>query len=95
MPGKQACLGCGQVDDHPKDVWILPDHSATYWHHDCHARSDAGCRACYALTEIRPEGIRGDEYRAHLHTPAVREHLRTNYPDLIIASEAIVQGGGG
>ena len=56
------CIGCGQVDDHPRHVVGLPDGSDVPWHHDCHARA-TGCEVCAAVAE---SGFTGDELRAHI-----------------------------
>lgn len=84
---KNTCLACGQYDDHPKDQVILPDHSSVFYHMDCHSRTDAGCRGCYASTETAG-GKTGDALRAHLHSPELKEHLATNYPDLTVVTPA-------
>ena len=60
------CVGCGQVDDHPRHV--DPNGPDTGdWHHDCHFRA-TGCEVCEAVSA---EGLTGDE---------LREHIRNNDP---------------
>jgi hypothetical protein len=61
------CLGCGQVDDHPRHI-IDVGGTDTYWHHDCHARA-TGDPYSAAVAEC---GLTGDELRAHIqeHDPA-------------------------
>jgi len=55
------CIGCGQVDDHPRHV-IDVGGVDTCWHHDCHYRA-TGCPVCQAVSEA---GLTGDELRAHI-----------------------------
>lgn len=76
------CLACGQLDDHPRHVHTLPDHSDVTTHMDCHARSNPPCETCLAQTETA-DGVTGDEFRDHLHSDALREHLTTNYPHFL------------
>jgi hypothetical protein len=56
------CIGCGQVDDHPRHVIALPDGSDAPWHHDCHARA-TGDPVSEAIAET---GLKGDELREHI-----------------------------
>lgn len=71
MSLQRNCLGCGQVDDHPRHVIALGDGSDVFWHNDCHARSSAGCEHCAAVV-ASAAGLQGDELRAHIeeHDPA-------------------------
>lgn len=68
------CLGCGQVDDHPRHV-IDVGGTNTYWHHDCHHRA-TGCEVCGAVSA---EGLTGD---------ALREHIQTNDPGAAVVQQS-------
>lgn len=57
---ERNCIGCGQVDDHPRHLTDSGD-----WHNDCHARSALGCPRCAAVVESAG-GLQGDELRAHI-----------------------------
>ena len=59
----RPCLGCGQEDDHPRDVVGLSDGSTVYWHHDCHAH--AGCQSCQWLVAHKGK-LKGDKWREHI-----------------------------
>lgn len=59
----RTCLGCGQTDDHPKDLVSLRDGSEVAWHMDCHATT--GCEACTQQTKSQG-AARGDEFRTIL-----------------------------
>jgi hypothetical protein len=56
------CIGCGQVDDHPRHIITLPDGTDMPWHHDCHARA-TGDPVSVAVAEA---GLTGDELRRHI-----------------------------
>lgn len=58
------CLGCGQIDDHPRHVIHLGDTEAN-WHMDCHSRANPPCETCAAQI-INANGATGDDLRAHL-----------------------------
>lgn len=62
---ERNCLGCGQVDDHPRHVIALSDGSDACWHNDCHARSSVRCAICQAVVDSAGD-LKGDELRAHL-----------------------------
>lgn len=62
---KTRCLGCGQLDDHPKHVIGTADGNAVSWHMDCHAASENGCESCSAQKE-GAEDLRGDAFRAYI-----------------------------
>lgn len=55
------CIGCGQVDDHPRHI-IDVGGVDTYWHHDCHALT-TGDPVSQAVAD---SGLTGDELRAHI-----------------------------
>ena len=55
------CIGCGQVDDHPRHV-IDVGGVDTYWHHDCHALA-TGDPVSQAVAD---SGLTGDELREHI-----------------------------
>lgn len=61
------CIGCGQVDDHPRHVIVLGDGSDAPWHMDCHARSEPGCEVC-ASQISGANGATGDALRQYLTT---------------------------
>jgi hypothetical protein len=77
----RPCIGCGQVDDHPRHVVATPDGNAAPWHMDCHARSANGCEVCAA--QIAGAGGATGE--------ALREHLLSLPPR--VDGEAVIQGG--
>lgn len=54
------CLACGQVDDHPRDVVVLPGDSVAYLHHDCHAALDPPCKSCAWLVAHKGDLVGGD-----------------------------------
>lgn len=56
------CVGCGQVDDHPRHVITGADGTDAYWHHDCHARI-TGDPVSVAVAEC---GLTGEELRQHI-----------------------------
>lgn len=56
----RSCIGCGQVDDHPRHIVPAGD-TDVFWHHDCHATT--GCEVCEA---VAAEGLKGDELREHI-----------------------------
>ena len=60
----RTCIGCEQVDDHPRHVIVLPDGSEVGWHMDCHSLA-TGCEVCTEQTR-GAVGAKGDELRAHL-----------------------------
>jgi hypothetical protein len=62
----RSCIGCGQVDDHPRHD-TDETGASVLWHHDCHFRA-TGCEICEA---VAAEGLTGDE---------LREHIRSNDP---------------
>jgi len=76
------CLACGQVDDHPRHVITLPDHSEVTYHMDCHSRMNPPCEVCTAQT-ANAEGKTGDELRAVITSPEQAEFLATNYANLL------------
>lgn len=64
----RSCVGCGQSDDHPRDVVNLPDGNTANYHMDCHVLI-ANCEVCAAqLAGVG--GVqgnpKGDDLRAHL-----------------------------
>lgn len=59
------CIGCGQIDDHPRHVIGLPGGEDVFWHNDCHARSSAACSICAAVVESAGK-LKGDALRAHI-----------------------------
>lgn len=61
----RVCIGCGQEDDHPRDIVTLQDGTDVYWHMDCHALT--GCDTCADQVHAA-NGAQGDELRAHLTT---------------------------
>lgn len=61
----RTCVGCGQVDDHPRDVVALPDGSAANWHHDCHSRIDPPCESCTWLVQHKGD-LTGDAWRTQI-----------------------------
>lgn len=63
----RTCIGCGQVDDHPRHVVLVgADHAEVTWHMDCHSRA-ANCDVC-ASQIADANGATGDELRTHLVT---------------------------
>ena len=58
------CLGCGQLDDHPRHVIHLGDTEVCF-HMDCHARANPPCEVCAAQI-AEAGGITGHELRTHL-----------------------------
>lgn len=59
------CVGCGQVDDHPRHHISFGPDQDVYWHNDCHARSANGCELCEAVVNSAGD-LTGDELRAHI-----------------------------
>ena len=60
------CVGCGQVDNHPRDVVDVGGGQVAYWHHDCHAALTPPCPSCAWL--VRHKGkLTGDEWRDHVN----------------------------
>jgi len=78
----RSCLACGQVDDHPRHVITLPDHSEVTYHMDCHARMNPPCEICTAQTETAT-GVTGDELRAHITSSEQAEYLAANHANLL------------
>ena len=61
------CIGCGQVDDHPRHVIAASPTEDVCWHMDCHTRADPPCGAC--VHQTRNQGAaRGDAFREILTT---------------------------
>lgn len=58
------CLGCGQVDDHPKHVVAVDPVTDVWWHYDCH-HAVTGCQVC-APVVAAAQGKTGEELRAIL-----------------------------
>lgn len=67
------CVGCGQTDDHPRDVVALPDGNTALYHLDCHVLV-ANCAGCKAQLE----GVGGVE--GNPKGQALRDHLLTTGP---------------
>jgi hypothetical protein len=59
----RPCLGCGQEDDHPRDVVALSDGSTAYFHHDCHAL--LGCQSCKWLVQHKGR-LKGAKWREQI-----------------------------
>lgn len=68
------CLGCGQVDDHPRHRVRLPRDQYVEWHMDCHSRSPDGCETCEA-TVAAAEERQGHELRMFIQDNAPAAHL--------------------
>lgn len=69
-----ACIACTQVDDHPKHIMVLPDHSDVRHHHDCGTLMNPPCELCRVLIAGFPKTsnakgaktVTGEAARAHL-----------------------------
>lgn len=59
------CTDCGQVDDHPRDLVVLPDGSEAHHHIDCGARRTPPCQGCADQVE-KSGGASGDDLRSFL-----------------------------
>jgi hypothetical protein len=66
----RTCLGCSQVDDHPRKVIDLDGINTAFWHYDCHAQV-TGCEYCTALLKDAG-GKTGDDLRDHLMSTSVK-----------------------
>lgn len=66
-PLLRPCVGCSQVDDHPRHVIDTANVGPIPWHMDCHA-SLTGCEVCARQIAGVPLGTIGDELRVHLTT---------------------------
>lgn len=61
----RSCLACGQEDDHPRHVVVIPpDMAEVPWHFDCHV-AVTKCPLCVASLK-GAEGKTGDELRNHI-----------------------------
>jgi hypothetical protein len=58
----RTCIGCGQIDDHPRHVIALLDGSTVTWHHDCHAIATGDP----VSAAVAASGLTGDELRDHI-----------------------------
>lgn len=58
------CIGCTQVDDHPRHSVQVGDNTWVDWHMDCHSTA-TGCESCTEHT-TKSGGKTGDDFRAHL-----------------------------
>lgn len=64
----RPCVGCGQHDDHPRALHVLPGGvDVALFHYDCHALIDPTCELCVSVTEMSA-GKTGDELITHLNT---------------------------
>lgn len=61
----RSCIACGQTDNHPRHVVVLPSGDSAAYHMDCHARMNPPCDDCVGLTAAAA-GVTGDDFRAHL-----------------------------
>ncbi len=62
----RRCYVCGQADDHPRCLWLLPPDQRAAWHHvDCGARLDPPCEDC-TNRFAAAGGVSGDPLRAFL-----------------------------
>lgn len=88
------CVGCGQVDDHPRDVVALGDGSVAYWHHDCHARIDPPCASCAWLVAHKGDLV-GQEWRdqiAAVHAELSPEDLELPAEEMPVVTH-LANGG--
>lgn len=73
----RPCIGCGQVDDHPRVHSVVPTadggHGSEFWHHDCFSEAHAERVDHAAIHSIAATGLKGDELRAHIQSLPVQE----------------------
>lgn len=83
------CIGCGQVDDHPRHVIDVGGENV-YWHHDCHALT-TGDPVSAAVAEA---GLKGDELRAHIeeNNPGREAAERRNHQAAVDAGQITAEG---
>jgi hypothetical protein len=61
----RSCLGCGQDDDHPRHMLVIPpDMTEVPWHMDCHAKV-TNCELCVSSIEGAKDKT-GDDLRDHI-----------------------------
>jgi hypothetical protein len=82
-----TCVGCGQVDDHPKHVTVVNDgqHTDVRWHHDCHAAANPPCSVCASIMEAGAAGKTGEDLRAHIVAGGA-DHAST---DAVLAASGV------
>ncbi|MEV8610310.1 hypothetical protein AB0383_20685 [Amycolatopsis sp. NPDC051373] len=96
MAEQRNCVGCGQVDDHPRDVVALADGSTAYYHHDCHARLDPPCESCAWLVQHKGDLV-GHEWRTQIgnvHNALTPEQLAAAHPSEKPVVEQFLNGQG-
>ena len=63
----RSCLACGQEDDHPRHVVVIPpDMAEVPWHFDCHA-AITNCESCTVVVKTA-KGKTGEDLRTHIMT---------------------------
>lgn len=63
----RSCIGCAQVDDHPRHSVQVDGPAGLFadWHFDCH-RMITGCEACGLAVDTRAEGAVGGAFLQHV-----------------------------